>query len=106
MLVVEVSQNTQGRNDETMPIINKPKHPEKGAIQGTKWKNPHLRRQKNHLWKQTTKGHQVPNPIPSWKAYQIGKGEDFFKGPSPMATTHFKIKINCACYNAIDSICL
>jgi hypothetical protein len=49
MLVVEVSQNTQGRNDETMPIINKPKHPEKGAIQGTKWKNPHLRRQKNHL---------------------------------------------------------
>jgi hypothetical protein len=36
MLVVEVSQNTQGHNDETMPIINKPKHPKKGAIQGTK----------------------------------------------------------------------
>jgi len=36
-------------NDETLPIINKPKHPKKGGIQGTKWKDLHPRRQKNHL---------------------------------------------------------
>ncbi len=42
--------------DETLPIINQPKHPkEKGKIQGTKWTNPRPRRQKNHLRGQTTK---------------------------------------------------
>ncbi len=35
-------------NDETLPIINKPKHPKKGEIQGTKWKDMCLRRQTNH----------------------------------------------------------
>jgi hypothetical protein len=34
--------------DETLPIINKPKHPKKEEIKGTKWKDPHPRRQKNH----------------------------------------------------------
>jgi hypothetical protein len=36
-------------NDETLPIINKPKHPKNWGIQGTKWKDPRPRRQKNHL---------------------------------------------------------
>jgi hypothetical protein len=35
--------------DETLPIKNKPKHPEKGGIQGTKWKDPCPSTQKNHL---------------------------------------------------------
>jgi hypothetical protein len=36
--------------DETLPTINKPKHPQKkGGIHGTKWKDPHPRKQKNHL---------------------------------------------------------
>jgi hypothetical protein len=34
--------------DETLPIINKTKAPKKGEIKGTKWKDPHPRRQKNH----------------------------------------------------------
>ncbi len=36
-------------NDETLPIMNKLKHPKKGGIQGTKWKDPHPSRQKNRL---------------------------------------------------------
>ncbi len=43
-------------DNETLPIINKTKHPKKGGIQGTKWKNPCPRRQKNHLKGQTTRG--------------------------------------------------
>jgi hypothetical protein len=42
-------------DDETMPIINKPKDLERGK-QRTKWKDPCPRRQKNHLRRQTTKG--------------------------------------------------
>jgi hypothetical protein len=42
--------------DETLPIIKKPKHPKKGGIQGTKWKDPRLKKQKSHLRRQTTKG--------------------------------------------------
>jgi hypothetical protein len=44
-------------DDKTLPIINKPNHPKKGArIQETKWKDPHPKRQKNHLEAQTTRG--------------------------------------------------
>jgi hypothetical protein len=28
------------RNDEALTIKNQPKHPKKGGIQGTKWKDP------------------------------------------------------------------
>jgi hypothetical protein len=45
------------QNDETLSITNKPKHPKKkkkGGIQGTKWKDPHPRREMNHLKGQTT----------------------------------------------------
>jgi hypothetical protein len=45
-----------GDIDETLPIINKPKAPNKGVIQGTKWKDPRARRQKNHPRRWTTKG--------------------------------------------------
>jgi hypothetical protein len=41
--------------DETLPIINKPKTPKKGGIQGTKRKDPRPRRQKNNLRERTTK---------------------------------------------------
>jgi hypothetical protein len=44
------------RDDETLPIIEKIKAPKKGGIQGTKWKDPRPRRQKNHLKWQTTRG--------------------------------------------------
>jgi hypothetical protein len=43
---------------ETLQIINKPNRSKKkkGRIQGTKWKAPCPRRQKNHLRGPTTKG--------------------------------------------------
>jgi len=52
-LIFSKNQN----NDETLPIINKPKHPEKkrGGMQGTKWKDPCPKRQKNHLRGGTTR---------------------------------------------------
>jgi hypothetical protein len=34
-------------NDETLPIV-KNQNTQKRGIQGTKWKDPHPRRQKNH----------------------------------------------------------
>jgi hypothetical protein len=40
---------SKNQNDETLPIINKPKHPKKGGMQGTKWKDPCPKRHKNHL---------------------------------------------------------
>jgi hypothetical protein len=45
--------------DETLPIINKQKHLKKGGIQGSKWKDSHPRRQKNHLKRVNHK----PNPL-------------------------------------------
>jgi hypothetical protein len=50
-----IERNELVFNDETLPIKNKPKHPKKGGIQGTKWKDPHPRRQKNHLRGRTTR---------------------------------------------------
>jgi hypothetical protein len=41
---------TNEKDDETLPIIYKPKQAtKKGEIQGTKRKDPHPRGQKNHL---------------------------------------------------------
>jgi hypothetical protein len=47
--------------DETLPTVNKPKHPKrkkqkKRRIQVTKWKDPCLRKHKNHLRWRTTQG--------------------------------------------------
>ncbi len=50
-----IERNELDFNDETLPIKNKPKHPKKAGIQGTKWKDPPTRRQKNHLRGQTTR---------------------------------------------------
>jgi hypothetical protein len=41
--------------DDTLPTMNKPKHPKinnnnnNNKIQGTKWKDPHPRRQMKHI---------------------------------------------------------
>jgi hypothetical protein len=46
------------------------KHPKKGGIQGTKWKDPHPRRQMNHLRKVDHKGNmKFPNPLLLQEAY-------------------------------------
>jgi hypothetical protein len=53
---VQVPKLRTLKNDETLPNINKPKHPNKGRIKGTKLEDPRPRRQKNYLRGQTTKG--------------------------------------------------
>jgi hypothetical protein len=35
----------------------------KEGIQGTKWKDPHPRKQKNHQREQATRQHQVPKRV-------------------------------------------
>jgi hypothetical protein len=49
-----------------LPIINKLKHPTKGGIQGTKWKNPPPRKQKKSPKRANHKGNinQVPEHPP------------------------------------------
>jgi hypothetical protein len=57
-------------DDETLPIINKLKHPKKRIIQGTKWKDPCPRRQKKPPKRANHKGNiKLPNPLLSQKAY-------------------------------------
>jgi hypothetical protein len=68
--------------NETLPIINKPKHPKRGKSRkemeeptSMKTKEPHKRA--NHKGNE----HQVPEPpLLSQEAYQIRKGEDLLKG--------------------------
>jgi hypothetical protein len=51
--------------DETLPIINKSKHPKKGAIQGEKRGRTHIQEDKRTTKRgQTTREHQVPKPPP------------------------------------------
>jgi hypothetical protein len=49
-------EDTNHQHDETLPIINKPKHPKKRGFQRIKWTDPRPRRQKNHLRCGTTRG--------------------------------------------------
>jgi hypothetical protein len=53
---VQVPRLQTLKNDETLPNINKPKHPNKGRIKGIEWEDPRPRKQKNRLRGQTTKG--------------------------------------------------
>ncbi len=61
-------------DDGTMPIINKPRHPKRGNTRN-KMKGPHSRRQKNHLWGQTTREiSSFQTPSCCQEAHQIMKG--------------------------------
>jgi len=77
-------------DDETVSIFLKTKALQKGGIQETKWKDLHPRRQKNHLKKKVNhKGNiKFPNPLLSWEAYQIRKGEDLLKGHLALKNAH------------------
>jgi hypothetical protein len=116
-------------DDETLPIINKPKHPKKGRIQGTKWKDPHPRKWKDpsprNLTKRTIeegepqREHQVPKPPlvarcisnkergePLQMTPSLEEPSLSLEEPSLIATTHLKIEIACACCNIVDTLCL
>jgi hypothetical protein len=91
-------------DDETLPIINKPKHPKKRENTSNKKEGPTSKRV-NH------KGNiKFPNRLWLQDAYQIRKGENLFKWhlsleePSLIATTRLKIEIACACCNIVDTL--
>jgi hypothetical protein len=66
--------------DETLPIINKPKHPKRGNTRN-KNKGPTSKKTKEQPKRANHKGNiKFPNSLLSRQAYQIGKGEDFLKG--------------------------
>jgi hypothetical protein len=100
------------KNDETLPNINKPKHPNKGRIKRTEWEDPHPKRQKNHLKGQPQKEHQVLKPPPL--ARSISNKENGgppkrtlnLEEPSSTAIARFKIETICACYNVINTLYL
>jgi hypothetical protein len=82
--------------DETLPIINKSKHPKKGEYKGKKGKDPRPRKQKNHQMKATTREHQVPEPLLVTRSISNNeRGGPLermlsLKEPSPITTTCFK----------------
>jgi hypothetical protein len=65
--------------DETLQIINKPKHPKKRGKQGTKWNTS--KKTTEPLKRANDEGNiKFPNPLLSQEAYQIRKGEELLKG--------------------------
>jgi hypothetical protein len=95
-----------------MPIINKPKHPKKDEYKEQNGRT-HVQENKKTTYEgNPQKDIKFPNPIPLRKSMSNRERRRVFertfslKIPSPMAPTHFKIKIDCACYNVIDTLCL
>ncbi len=67
--------------DETLPIINKPKHPKKGGNKRNKMEGPTSKKTKEPPKRVNHKGNiKLLNPLLSQQAYQIRKGEDHLKG--------------------------
>ncbi len=95
------------RNDETVSLIIEPKQPKKkGWIQGTKWKDPHPRRQKNHPRGRTTKGTSSSWSISNKERGGPPERRPSLEKPSPSATSRLRIKIAYTCCNTIDTLCL
>jgi hypothetical protein len=98
------------RRNETLPIINKPKHPKKGGIQGTKWQDPCPRRQRTTQDAKPQREHQISKP--SLVVISISNRErggppertPSLEKPSPTATSRLKIKIVYTCNNTIDTL--
>jgi hypothetical protein len=102
---------TPSKTNETLPII-KTQKPQKRRNTKNKMVDPCLKRQKNHLIMQTTKGNQIFKPLPITRSISIKeKGEPLkrmpsLEEPSLTTTTHFKIEIAYAHCNTIDTLCL
>jgi hypothetical protein len=69
-------------NNETVPTINKPKHPKKKGNTRNKMEGPMFKKKTKESPKRVNhKGNiKFLNPFLSRKAYQIKKGEDLLKG--------------------------
>jgi hypothetical protein len=88
------------------------KAPKKGGTHGIKWKNPHPRRQMNHLRGQDKPQgkHQVPEPPPITRSISnnerggLPERRPSLDEPSPTATSRLKIEIAYTCYNVINTL--
>jgi hypothetical protein len=93
--------------DETLPNINKSKHPKTRGIQGIKRKDPCPRRTTKRG--QTTKDRRVPEPPPVATSISNNKRggplemTPSLEEPSPTTIAWLKIEIAWACCDAIDT---
>jgi hypothetical protein len=86
-------------NHETLPIINKPKHPKKGEHKEQKRRSQIQEDKRTTQEGKPQKEHQLPEPLPI--ARSISNKErggplertPSLKEPSPIATTCFKAEI-------------
>jgi hypothetical protein len=99
--------------DETLPTINKSKHPKKGEYKGRKKGRTHIQEDKRSTKKgQTTKEHPVHKPptlIRSISNNERGgppKRTPSLEEASSITTVHFKIKIIQALCDVIDTFSL
>ncbi len=101
------------KNDENLSII-KNKEPNKGGEKGTTWKDPNLGKlrifQKGHIIRGTRRN-QVLEPCPRVAKHILDKEKGgtpkkvpSLNNPSPIITTHLKIKVVYIHYNAIDTL--
>jgi hypothetical protein len=87
-------------------IINKPKHPKKEEYKEQNGKS-HVHEDKKTTYEaKPQKDIKFPNPISNRERGRLFERTLSLKIFSPMATTRFKIKIDCACYNTINNLCL
>jgi hypothetical protein len=99
-------------NDETLPIINKPKHPKKGEYMEQNGRSHVQEKKRTTQEGEQQKEHQVPEPplitknISNKERGRPLERTPSLKEPSPITTTCFKIKIKHARYIAIDTLCL
>jgi hypothetical protein len=98
------------KNDETLPIMNKPKHPKRGNTMN-KMEGPTSKKMKEPAKRVYHKGNiKFPNSLSLREAYQIKKGggplerRSSLEELSPIATSRLKIKIACARWNIIDTL--
>jgi hypothetical protein len=62
------------KNDETLPIINKPKHPQKRGNTSNKMEGPMSKKTKEPAKRVSHKGNiKFPNPLPLQESYKIRK---------------------------------
>jgi hypothetical protein len=101
-----------GHTNETLPIINKPKHPKEGEY---KEQNGRIHMQEDKKTTQESKPqkeHQVLEPSPIVRSIlNKEKGRPYertfsLKELSPIATTCFKIETTYACYITTNTFCL
>jgi hypothetical protein len=106
----------QFKNDKNMSIINETNKPTKGDKKGTRWKDTTLGNlrilQKGQITRGTKKIQVLEPSRPIERSTLDKERGGTYKRmpsldePSPIITTHFKIKVVYTCHNATDILCM